>query len=276
VPFPRRRKTGEARLPRDESGQQRKVLNDARSVESLTGEAGLERSALASPGEAAAWDALRERITISLRPLGAATALGFLGLAAATWILAALQVGWVAADDGRRVAVVLLGFAFVAQLTASIFGFLSRDGGVGTAMGQLALVWLVVAASMLSLAPGATSDALGVFLVFAGVSILLTAGVTSISKLLPAAIFALAGIRFLMTGTYELGAGEGWEDASGVLGLALAALAIYAALAAQLEDALGKPVLPLGRRGKAKVALDGSLLEQVRGTPNEPGVRTML
>ena len=240
------------------------------------GEAALTRPGVATPGEAAAWDALRERVTISLRPLGAATALGFLGLTAATWVLASLQLGWVAAADGRRVALVLLGFAFVAQLTASVFGFLSRDGGVGTAMGQLALIWLVVSVSMLSLAPGARSNALGMFLVFAGVSLLLTAGVTAISKVVPAVIFALAGIRFLTTGTYELGAGEGWEDASGLLGLALAALALYAAFASQLEDALGKPVLPLGRRGRAKIALHGSLLEQVRHTPNEPGVRTML
>lgn len=253
------------------------VAVNGRSAEAeQRGDAELGRPGIATPGEDAAWDALRERITITLRPLGAATALGFLGLAAATWVLASLQLGWVAQPDGRRVAFALLGFAFVAQLTASIFGFLSRDGGVGTAMGQLALVWLVVSVSMLSLPPGATSDALGMFLVFAGVSLLLTAGVTSLSKLVPAVIFTLAGIRFLTTGIYELGEGEVWENLSGLLGLALAALAIYAALASQLEDALGKPVLPLGRRGRAKVALEGSLLEQVKHAPNDPGVRTML
>lgn len=191
-------------------------------------------------------------------------------------MLASLQVGWIAPAEGRLVAVALLGFAAAAQLVASIFGFLGRDAGVGTAMGQLALIWLVTSISMLSQPPGATSDALGMFLVFAGVSLLVTAGVTSLSKLIPAAIFALAAIRFLTTATYELGAGKRWEDLSGILGLALAALAIYAALASQLEDALGKPVLPLGRRGRAKVALEGSLLEQVKHTPNEAGVRTML
>jgi len=253
------------------------VAVDARFAEVHPGGDGdLARPGMATPAEDVAWDALRERITISLRPMGAATAADFLGLAAATWVLASLQLGWVAPADGRPVALALLGFAFIAQSTASIFGFLGRDGGVGTAMGQLALIWLVVAASMLSLPPGATSDALGMFLVFAGISVLVTAGVTSLSKLVPAAIFALAGIRFLTTSAYELGAGEGWEDLSGVLGLALAGLAIYAALAAQLEDAVGKPVLPLGRRGRARIALEGSLLEQVKHTPNEPGVRTML
>jgi succinate-acetate transporter protein len=257
-------------------GQHSGVAHVAHTPERPHGEADLGRMGLATAGEDAAWDALRQRITISLRPLGAVTALGFLGLAAATSVLASMQLGWVPASDGRRVAIVLVGFAFVAQLLAAVFSFLSRDGGAGTAMGQLALVWLVVGASMLSLPPGSKSDGLGVFLVFAGVSLLLTAGVTALSKLVPAAIFTLAALRFLTTGTFELGAGEGWENVSGLLGLALAALAIYAALAAQLEEALGKAVLPLGRRGRAKVALEGSLLEQVKHAPNEPGVRTML
>jgi succinate-acetate transporter protein len=263
-------------LPAEAIGHHDCVAAHAHSAKRDERADGDARPGAATPGEAAAWEALRERVTISLRPLGAATALGFLGLAAATWVLASLQIGWIAPTDGRPVAFVLLGFAFVAQLTASIFGFLSRDGGVGTAMGQLALIWLVVSVSMLSLPPGATSDALGMFLIFAGVSLLLTSGVTSLSKVVPAAIFALAGVRFLTTATYELGAGESWEDLSGVLGLGLAALALYAALASQFEDALGKPVLPLGRRGRAKLALEGSLLEQVKHTPNEPGVRSML
>jgi len=60
------------------------------------------------------------------------------------------------------------------------------------------------------------------------------------------------------------------------LGLVLFALALYAAWAAELEDALGRTVLPFGRRGKGKVALRGSLLEQVKEVPREPGVRTKL
>jgi hypothetical protein len=35
-------------------------------------------------------------------------------------------------------------------------------------------------------------------------------------------------------------------------------------------------VLPFGRRGKGKVAVQGSLLEQVREIPTEPGVRAKL
>jgi hypothetical protein len=90
----------------------------------------------------------------------------------------------------------------------------------------------------------------------------------------PALVFTLAGLRFLTTGTYELGEGEIWEDASGLVGCALALLALYAAFAAELEEALHRSVLPLGRRRDAKTALDGSLFEQIREIGNAPGVRS--
>jgi hypothetical protein len=42
------------------------------------------------------------------------------------------------------------------------------------------------------------------------------------------------------------------------------------------ERRLGRTILPFGRVGKGKVALYGSLLEQVKETPNEAGVRVRL
>ena len=55
--------------------------------------------------------------------------------------------------------------------------------------------------------------------------------------------------------------GRRWKATAGVIGLVLCALALYAALAMALEDALGRTVLPLGRRAP----IDG-----------EPGVREQL
>jgi uncharacterized protein len=60
------------------------------------------------------------------------------------------------------------------------------------------------------------------------------------------------------------------------VGLVLFALAVYVAFAAELEDAKGETVLPLGRRMKGRLALDGSLDEQLKHAPNEPGVRAQL
>src|SRR5215211_4803271 len=123
--------------------------------------------------EDTAWDSLRERVTISLRPIGAPTALGFFGLAAATFVLSGLQLSWIPVTDGRNVAYVLIGFAFVAQIVASVFSFLARDGAAGTAMGVLALSWLVVGLVLLTARPGSTSDAVGMFLLFTAVAMAL-------------------------------------------------------------------------------------------------------
>ncbi len=86
----------------------------------------------------------------------------------------------------------------------------------------------------------------------------------------------VAGVRFALGGVYELGAGEGWQDASAGTGLALAALALYAALAMELEDARGKTIAPLGRRGAGQRAMTGSLDDQVTGVEHEAGVRKLL
>ncbi|TDU88835.1 succinate-acetate transporter protein [Kribbella voronezhensis] len=229
-----------------------------------------------TPAEASAGDALRERVVISLRPIGAPTSIGLYGLGAASWVLAGLQLGWIPAAEGKKVALVLVGFAFVAQLLASMFGFLGRDGTVGTAMGVLALTWLVTGLILHASSPGATSDALGLFLLFSGTTMLLLSITVSSTKLVVTAVFAVAAIRFLVAGGYELNGSTGWEHVSGVLGLLLVVMALYAAFGAGLEDALGRTVLPLGRRGEGKVAVQGSLLEQVRKVTNEPGVRTKL
>ena len=61
-----------------------------------------------------AWDGLRDRISIQLRPIGTPVALGFFGLAAATFVLSSLQLEWVPVTDGRTVAFALMGFAFLA------------------------------------------------------------------------------------------------------------------------------------------------------------------
>jgi succinate-acetate transporter protein len=219
---------------------------------------------------------LRDRVTITLRPLGAATPIGFLGLAAASLVFSGLQLGWIAQAESRNVATVMIAFVFTAQLLAAVLSFLSRDGTAGTAMATLALVWLVTGVVMFRSAPGATSVTLGLFLLFAGLAMTLTGLTAATSKLVPAAVFGTAAVRFFLTAAYHLSGGSGWKVAGGVVGLLLFALAMYAAWAAELEDATGRTVLPLGRRGKGRIAVQGSLLEQVSEVVHEPGVRQQL
>jgi hypothetical protein len=92
----------------------------------------LDRPGLNTPGEDAAWDGLRERVVITLRPIGAPTSIGFFGLAAAMFCMAGLQLGLVDQAEGKKVAPVLIGFAFVAQLIARDLQLpRPRDGDAG-------------------------------------------------------------------------------------------------------------------------------------------------
>jgi uncharacterized protein len=214
---------------------------------------------------------------VVVRPIGSPVALGFFGLAAASFVLAGLQVGWVSPSDGKKVALTLILFAFPAQFLAGVLAFLARDGIVGSAMTELGLIWLVIGVTLRTSVPGSTSGALGLFLIFAAVSMLATAAVSITARLMAAAIFATAALRFLLVAVYELSGDKGWEDLAGVIGIGLASLAVYAAVGSELEDALRRTVLPLGRRGEAKQAVSAdTLVEQVQHVQTEPGVRPKL
>ncbi|MGH2892715.1 MAG: hypothetical protein ACRDPM_05525, partial [Solirubrobacteraceae bacterium] len=92
------------------------------------------------------------------------------------------------------------------------------------------------------------------------------------SKPLPGAIFAGAALRFAAAGVYQLSTIIFWEHAAGVLGLLVTALALYAALAFELEGQREHPVLPTFRRGRAAAAIrDGAGSDHRLAT--EPGVR---
>jgi len=230
--------------------------------------------------ETAAVDAARRRAEavtrVVVRPIGSPVGLGLFGLAAGTLVMSGLQLGWVDAAEGRKVGLILLAFPFVAQVLASIWSTLARDGVAATAMGVLALTWLSTGLVLVVSNPGETSDALGMLLLSSAVAMALTSIVTATSKLVLGAVFITAATRFALGGIHQLSGNETWEDAAGLVGLVLFALAVYAAFAAELEDAKGETVLPLGRRMKGRLALDGSLDEQLKHAPNEPGVRAQL
>ena len=69
-----------------------------------------------------------------------------------------------------QVALCILAFTVPLQFTASIFGFLARDGVAATGMGLLSGIWATVGLITLTGEPGSTSDALGLFLLIAGVA----------------------------------------------------------------------------------------------------------
>jgi succinate-acetate transporter protein len=231
---------------------------------------------MSSPAARVALDERAAMVQIVLRPTGHPLPLGFLALAAATTLVAGLQLEWLKPTEGHTVALVLIAFVFPAQLIASILGYLCRDGVAGTGMGILAGTWLTVGLVQLSAEPGATSKALGLFLFVAAVAMTLPAIAAATSKLVPAAVLATTSLRFLVTGMYQWTGSSGWKSVAGSVGVALGALAVYAALAIILEDVTGRTVLPLGKRNKALLASTGTLHDQIAEIEHEPGVRQQL
>ena len=213
---------------------------------------------------------------IVLRPLANPLPLGFVGLSAASLLLAGLQLGWLGSEEGQAVALALIAFVFPAQLVTSILGYLARDVVAGTGMGILCGTWLTVGLVILVSPPGATSDALGLFLLLAAVAMLIPAAAASLGKLVVAAVLGGAALRFAVTGIYELSGSGSWEDVAGVVGLVLCAPALYAASAMALEDARGRTVLPLGRRGSGRIPPEGRLGQELGGVEREVGVRGQL
>jgi uncharacterized protein len=213
---------------------------------------------------------------VMLRPIGNPLPLGFLALAAATFVVAALQLGWIAAGESQNVALILIAFVFPPQLVAAIFGFLARDVVAGTGMGILSGTWLTVGLVMLTNPPGSTSDALGLVLLVAAVAMLVAATAAGFGKLVAAAVLGTTALRFGTTGLYELTGSEAWKDVTGIIGLILLALALYAAAAMALEDARRATLLPLGRRGAGGESLHGDLNQQLERLEREAGVREQL
>jgi hypothetical protein len=213
---------------------------------------------------------------IVLRPIGNPLPLGFIGLAGGTTLLSAVQLGWLdPATDGTTVGLALVAFVFPLQLVASIFGFLGRDAVAGTGMGILAGTWLTIGLSTITSGTG-PSDALGVLLLVAAAGMAVVAAGATLGKLVAAAVLATTTVRFLVTALAEIAGGAAWMDAAGVVGLVLAAVALYAALAMLIEDVSRQTVLPVGRRGAGRASLERGLHAQVERLEGEAGVREQL
>lgn len=238
-----------------------------------------DRTATPPTGQASTTDPPSDSLRytrVVLRPVANPFALGFLGLAGATLTTSGLELGWIPDGQRMQVALIVMIFAPPLQLIACFFGFLSRDPVAATGMGLLAASWEVVGVTLLVSAPGSHSAALGTVLLLAAAALLLSAGIAAMSKGVPALVLGVAGLRFLATGLYEIIGTAPVKVAAGGVGCALAALALYGAVALEIEGVVHRPVLPTLRRGPGRTALDPDLAEQVKQVADEPGVRTQL
>jgi succinate-acetate transporter protein len=215
------------------------------------------------------------RALIFLRPIGSPLALGMAGLAIASLVQSGYDLHWIGKGQALKAGLVLLAVPFFLQFVSSVLSFLARDGATGTALGVLSACWLAIALVHIASAGSSRSGALGLMLLAAGGILILTAMAIGGAKLLPAAVFAIEGVRFIIAGVYELGAPHSWAYAAGIIGLVVVALAGYSVLAFDMEGIRHRAVLPTFRRGRGEAALSGAAPAALDDVVHEPGVRQM-
>jgi succinate-acetate transporter protein len=221
-------------------------------------------------------DQIERATRIVLRPIANPLPLGFLALASGTILLTALQLSWIGGDQTADVALLLIAFVAPLQALTSVLGYLARDVVAGTGMGILAGTWVSIGLVMQRGAPGATSRALALLLAMSAVGLALAACGAALGKLVPALVLATTSVRFAVTAAHQWTASESWRTIAGAVGLALAVLAVYAAVALLLEDVRRATVLPLWRRGRGARSITGAFDEQLEHLEREAGVREQL
>ena len=242
----------------------------ARSPQAHPEETGTAPDAHSEPG----FDESAARV--ALRPIASPLTLAFLALAVGTFILAGLQLSWIAQGQSRDIGLALIVFVFPLQAAGSVFGFLARDSIAGTGTGLLSGTWLSIGVIMFTSPPGHTSGALGLLLIGAATTLLVPATVGAATKPLASLVIAGVALRFFLTAAYELSSAASWKYAAAAEGLVLAVLAVYAGLALELEDSRLHTVLPTFRRGTGRRAIAGSVRDELAGLHREAGVRKQL
>jgi len=218
----------------------------------------------------------QEATRIVLRPIASPLPLGFLALFVGSLLVSALQLHWVPVAQRHEIAIGVLALTVPLQLIACLYGFLCRDVVASTGLGLLGGTWAVLGVTSLTTPPQATSPGLGILLVVAAGALLVPTVAALHSKVVAAVLLALAAVRFAITGGYELTSAPGWQYASGICGVVVAGLALYAALAAEVDSATRRNLLPLLRPESGQRAVSGRLTDQTQTLPREAGVRQQL
>lgn len=202
--------------------------------------------------------------------------LGFLALAGGTVLLSALQFRWLGPADAHATGLLVIAFVVPLQVVSSVLSFLARDIVAGTGMGILFGTWLAIGLTIYTGPPGSVSHPLGTLLLVSSVAMAIGGFSALAAKIVPAAVLLTTSVRFAVTAGAQLGGGRPWRLAAGGVGLLLAAVAVYAALALVVEDTRNRTVFPLLRRGDGRRAMEGTLADQLRPLEREAGVREQL
>jgi uncharacterized protein len=220
-----------------------------------------------------------DRVRVTLAPIATPLPLTFVGLLLATTILSGLELGWIPHSEVHEAGWVLLAVPMPLQLIAAIFGFRGRSATAATGSSTLAAAWLGIALALINAPTGAfvPSHAVGMLSFAVAPALLIPAsGDAAGGSLLPAAALAVTALRFLLTGIAAMTESPGLRHATGVVGCVVAATALYAALALELEGSAQRAVLPTFRRTRSTQALVAPLDQQIEEIEHEAGVRKNL
>jgi uncharacterized protein len=216
------------------------------------------------------------RSQVVLRPVASPLPLGLLALAVATFSMAGVQLSWIGSAQVQDAGLLVLVFAVPLQALSSVVGFLARDPAASTGMALQAAGWFAIGLGTYTGRPGQPSPALGLVLIGAATVLLVPVVTAARGKLLASAVMALTCVRFYLTAAAEFTASPAWRTSAAVVGLVLAASALYAGLAFELEDSAHVTVLPTLRRREAEVAMTGDTTAEISGVEHEAGVRRTL
>jgi uncharacterized protein len=216
---------------------------------------------------------LSEITRVVLRPSASPLPLGFFAIAIATSVLSGLQVRILPSTDDQAVGLVLL-CAFVLQIIVAGFAFVDRDTVAATVMAGFAALWLVVSLMFME-QPKGWSDT-SVYFLFVFTIFVVMMAIASWAKRALFVVVVVAVPRLFFSGLALATSSRDLAITAGAFGYLLAAVSVYTATALLLEDVHGRTVLPVGRRGAARNAIDGDLAAQLLGVEHSAGVRRSL
>ncbi|HVV57734.1 MAG TPA: GPR1/FUN34/YaaH family transporter [Gaiellaceae bacterium] len=219
---------------------------------------------------------IHPQVRVVVRPYANPMPLGFFAFGIGMFLYAALSAPWVKPAETHTIGLLLAAFVAPIELIATVIAFLARDTASAAALGLFTMSWLSAGLIDLSARPGVLSAGDAFFLIAFSIVVVLLALPAFASKPFIGTLLLVSTARAVLYAVYELGGGPGWDHTSGWLALAIFCIAMYGGLAFLLEDLQGRTVLPIGRRGPAREAIEGGLGTQLTTLADEAGVRRPL
>jgi uncharacterized protein len=219
---------------------------------------------------------IHPQVRVVVRPYANPMPLGFFAFGIGMFLYAALSAPWVKPTEAHTIGILLAVFVGPIELLATVIAFLARDTASAAALGLFSVSWISAGLLDATAQPGVLSAGDGFFLIAFSIVVVLLGVPALLTKPFIGTLLLVSTARAVLYAVYELGGGAGWEHTSGWLALAIFCVAMYGGLAFLLEDLQGRTVLPVGRRGSARDAIEGGLGTQLSTLADEAGVRRPL